>query len=435
MSFFAKHGTPEPASSRAVTAFPWDSAPAETQSGEQVTPTTAMQLAAVWRCVTLVSELLSSMPVDLYRGSDSAAKVEVEKPTSVILRPSLRVTRREWVYQYVSSMMLRGNAYGVVLAHSSMGLPDVVEWVDPSSVSIYCPSSLALPEYYIDGVKIDRDNVVHLRNVLLPGCVEGLSPIEYHAETIGLGLAARKFGSQWFGQGAHPSAILSTEQRITPTQAEEMKKGFIASIRKRREPAILGAGIKYTPIQVSANESQFLATQAMSATEIALVFGVPAEMLGASVPGTTNSKTYANREQMWQDFVSTCLAHYAGRLEESWSQMTPGGQIVKFNFDALLRGDTETRYRANAIGLTNGFLKLNEVRDIEDMPALPELPEAEPEVEAALNLAEKAPSLVQNPGLPALVDQLRVLNGKKPLNPPPAPPKDDAGATPQGDAA
>lgn len=365
MSFFAKPSTPEPAAARAITAFPWD-IPSETNSGERVTPTTAMQLAAVWRCVTLVSELLSSMPVDVYRGS-GPAKAEVDKPPTVVLRPSLRVTRREWVYQYVSSMMLRGNAYGVVLARDeNTELPTVVEWVDPTSVTVDCPSSLVLPEYFIEGRKVDRDSIVHLRNVLLPGYIEGLSPIEYHAETIGLGLAARKFGSQWFGQGAHPSAILSTDQKLVEKQAEEMKKSFIASIRKRREPAVLGAGIKYTPIQVNANESQFLATQQMSAVEIALVFGVPAEMIGASLPGSTNTKTYANREQMWQDFVSTCLAHYAGRLEDAWSAMTPRGQKVQFNLDALLRGDTLSRYQAHAIGISSQFMTPNEARELED---------------------------------------------------------------------
>lgn len=365
MSFFAKPSTPAPAAGRAVSSLPWFDSP-ETNSGERVTPTTAMQLAAVWRCVSLVSELLSSMPVDVYRGS-GPAKSEVERPPAIVSTPSLRVTRREWVYQYVSSMMLRGNAYGIVLARDpNTALPSVVEWVNPTSVTVDCPSSLALPEYYLDGRRIDRDSVLHLRNVLMPGCIEGLSPIEYHAETIGLGIAARKFGAQWFGQGAHPSAILSTDQKLVPEQAEEMKKSFLASIRKRREPAVLGAGIKYQAIQVSANESQFLATQQMSATEIALVFGVPAEMLGASVPGSTNSKTYANREQMWQDFVSTCLAHYAGRLEEAWSAMTPRGQKVQFNLDALLRGDTLSRYQAHAIGISSQFLTPNEARELED---------------------------------------------------------------------
>lgn len=365
MSFFAKPSAPEQASGRAITSLPWWDG-AETASGERVTPTTALQLAAVWRCISLVAELLSSMPVDTYRGA-GPAKAEVQNPPAIVLRPSQRVTRREWVYQYVTSMMLRGNAYGVALAHDpSTALPTVVEWVDPSSVSVVCPSSLALPEYYIDGRRVDRDNIVHLRNVLLPGCIEGLSPIEYHAETIGLGIAARKFGSQWFGQGAHPSAILSTDQKLVPEQAEEMKKSFLASIRKRREPAVLGAGIKYTQIQVSANESQFLATQQMSAVEIALVFGVPPEMINASLPGSTNSKTYSNREQMWQDFVSTCLAHYAGRLEDAWSGMTPRGQRVQFNLDALLRGDTLSRYQAHAIGISSQFITPNEARELED---------------------------------------------------------------------
>jgi HK97 family phage portal protein len=345
-----------------------------------------MQLAAVWRSITLVAELLSSMPVDTYRGS-GRNKVEVSTPPNIVTKPSLRVTRREWVYQYVVSMMLRGQAIGVVLAfNETSGLPDVVEWVNPTCVSIVCPTSFDLPEYYVNGARVDRDRIIHVRNVLMPGCIEGLSPIEYHAETIGLGLAAHKFGAQWFGQGAHPSAILSSDQRIDEKQAESMKKRFVASIRKRREPAVLGSGITYTPIQINPEESQFLQTMGMNAAEIAMIFGVPPEQIGVAPIGDGASLTYANREQRWQDFIATCLAHYAVRLEDAWGAMTPRGQAVKLNFDAVLRGDTLSRYQAHQIGIAGHFLLPNEARELEDRPPVKggdEFPKSDPPAQGA----------------------------------------------------
>lgn len=413
---------PEPAAApeqRAILDLPWDFA-RRTASGEAVSRSSALHLPPVWRSVSLVAELLSSLPVDVYRGT-GADRVPVAQPSPIVTQPSLRMTRREWVFQYVAAMMLDGNAYGVVLSvNPTTLLPETVEWVDNAAVSVDCANSLALPTYRLSGVEIPRERLIHVRNFTMPGCIEGLSPIEHHAETLGLSLAARKFGAQWFGDGAHPSAILSTEQRLTPEQAKAMKQGFMASLRGRREPAVLGSDIKYTPIQISPEQSQFLQTIQANVNDIAQIFGVPVEMIGGSPAGS--SITYANREQRWLDFIATCLNHYAVRLEDALTAMTVRGQAVKFNMDALLRGDTMQRYQAHALGLTSGFLQMNEVRALENRTALPELPEADPEVTAALNLVTQAPSLVQNPGLPALVDQLRALNGKPPLFPQAAPP-------------
>ena len=48
----------------------------------------------------------------------------------------------------------------------------------------------------------------------------------------------------------------------------------------------------------------------------------------------------------------------------------PKPQRVRFNTDALLRSDLKTRYEAHAIALSNGFLTVDEVRQLEDMPPM-----------------------------------------------------------------
>lgn len=367
MSLFKSTRADAPsAETRSIFTLPWGGG-SSTSSGEEVNTHTALQVGAVWRCVTLVAELISSLPVDVVR-ADGKVTTPVTKPPVVAVKPSLRVTRREWVYEYVASMMLHGQAIGLILATDRVGTPTVVEWVAPTSVNIVCETSFSQPEYYIDGVKVDRSKIVHVRNFILPGCIEGLSPIEYHAETIGLSIAARKFGARWFGDGGHPSAILSTDVKIDPAQAATIKERFVAALRGRREPAVLGAGFKYTPVQVSPNESQFLETRGATVSEIALIFGVPPEYVGGAQSGS--SVTYANREQNWQDFIATCLRHYVIRLEEAWSAMTITGQEVKLNLDALLRGDTKSRYEVHEIGLRNHFVTIDEVRELENKPPL-----------------------------------------------------------------
>jgi phage portal protein BeeE len=45
--------------------------------------------------------------------------------------------------------------------------------------------------------------------------VKGLSPIAYARETIGLGLAAQRFGSAFFENGALPSAVIEAEGEMS----------------------------------------------------------------------------------------------------------------------------------------------------------------------------------------------------------------------------
>ena len=49
----------------------------------------------------------------------------------------------------------------------------------------------------------------------------------------------------------------------------------------------------------------------------------------------------------------------------------PRGTWAQANLDAILRGDTLTRYQAHGIAIDKGFLTVDEVRKLEDLPPLP----------------------------------------------------------------
>ena len=83
-----------------------------------------------------------------------------------------------------------------------------------------------------------------------------------------------------------------------------------------------------------------------------------------------NSMTYSNVEQEWLGFVRFGLMSYLRRIEEAFTSITPRGQTVRFNVEALLRSDTKSRYDAHNIALSAGFLTVNEVRKIENLPPI-----------------------------------------------------------------
>lgn len=347
-------------------------------AGEQVTAASALGITAAWRCVSLLADTVASMPLHAYRDSNGSPKKVPSSP--LVDSPSLLLTRREWTFQWMTSLLVWGNAYGLVHARDRLGYPTVIEWLDPASVDVTAESSLRAPRYAIGGKALPEGDVLHSRAFMKPGSLVGVSPLEQHRDTFGLALAVRRFGSEWFANGAHPSAVLETDQPVTQEQATTLKQRFKLAA-KNREPVAMGAGLKYKPTQVSPNESQFLETDEAQTAKVAQVFGVPVEMIGGSAGGS--SLTYANREQRSLDFLTFSVQPWLTRIEDALTGQLPRPQYVKFNAGALLRTDVLTRYEAHAVGISSGFLTVDEVRELEERPPLPKAdpPAAPPQME------------------------------------------------------
>ena len=327
----------------------------------------ALQLAAVHACWRLISESIASLPVDVYEKDARGNAVEVAPAQrKFIAAPSKLFAFDEWISQAVLSVLSNGNAYGVVENRFEM-LPSEIEIYSPADVAVSMGASWR-PKYEVRGKPVNPNDVFHLRGLVLPGNVAGVSPLTAARRAIDLGLRAEQFGEQFFRDGAHPSSVLSTDQPITAEQAETIKARFIAAVRGRREPAVLGAGLKYSPIQVRPDESQFLETQRFTVAQIARVYGVPPEMIGGDAGGNL---TYANTEQRAIDFVQYALRPWITKLERWLTSMVAPDQFVKFNVDAMIRVDLETRYRVHEIALRAGVRNADEVRALEDEPPLP----------------------------------------------------------------
>ncbi len=188
-------------------------------------------------------------------------------------------------------------------------------------------------------------DVWHVRRFVMPGSILGLSPIEYARQSIGLGLATEQFGGQFFGDGAVPSGMLTADGKLTPDQASELQTQWTISHGKRRKTAVLGGGIKYTPITVKNDESQFIETMKLNAAQIARVFGVPAAMIGAQ---HDNSLTYATVESRALDYLRYSLSPWLVSIEHALGRLLPARQFVKFKTGGLLKADIKTRYETYA---------------------------------------------------------------------------------------
>jgi HK97 family phage portal protein len=323
----------------------------------------ALRHSAFWGCIQLISRTVSGLPLDAFRNG-----VEVDLPP-LLTSPSAYVSPIAWREQLMTSLLIRGNFYGMVVETDRLGYPLQIEPLDPDKVTTRInPDGVV---YLIDGIAHDRypnGDIVHLPAYTLPGQPVGLSPMRYGAIALQQGLAAEAFGTQFFRDGAIPTGVLTSGNEVNQEQARVIKDRFMAAMRNTREPLVLGAGTEYKQITVDPTDSQFLETQRWSAEQVCRFFGVDPTMIGVAASG--QSVTYANREQKMQDFLSLTISPWLARVEEWLNQFTPNGTTIKFRPAGLLRADTKSRYEVYQIALTNGFMTVDEVRALEDLPPI-----------------------------------------------------------------
>jgi HK97 family phage portal protein len=249
-----------------------------------------------------------------------------------------------------------------------MGFPTQIEWLNPDEVTVDDDRAVRNPVFRWLGNVIPRDDLIHIPGYVLPGRVLGLSPIKAFALQVDTGLLAQKFGKDFFERGGHPSAILKNAKvEKNPDNVKKVRERFKAAV-SGRDIAVMTGGWEYEAIQVAPEESQFIQTLELNATQIAAVYGIyPAERIG----GKSGSNTYANIEQDSIQFVQFTLRPYLVRLERAITKLMPERVYVRFNADALIRTDITARYRAHTESLTAGWRNVDEVREIEDLPPLP----------------------------------------------------------------
>lgn len=318
----------------------------------------ALSLAPVYASTRILADDTASLPLQCFRKRPDGTREDAELP-GLFQKPAAEGTVYDWVFQAVASLTLTGNTTGVATGFDRLGLPTGIEWLHPEMVEITKVNGRW--EWFFNGVRLDRAEVVHIAGYTLPGSPVGLSPIAAFALSMDTSLFASAFASDWFRNGSTPSAVLESDQAINQDQANTLKERF-KQAAKGRDVVAMGLGTKYRPISVPAGESQFLESIKASATQIANIYGLRPERIGGE---TGNSLTYANVEQNSINDAAA-LRPWVSRLEAKFKQLVKPGDYVRFNLDAIIRADLKTRYEAHAIALDKKFLTVDEVRALED---------------------------------------------------------------------
>jgi len=346
---------------RSVSSLPWDTddhsawgswgpdSAGPTWSGSRVTKDTATQLLAVYGSASFITDEISTLPITI-DGAPRPLWVDI---------PSDGLTRIPWVSQIVWSLLLSGNAYLAVIR--SGGQTISVDVINPDKVTVRRESGRKA--YFINGQR-SAMQIVHIPGRMRPGDLYGMSPVEWCRQTIGLGIAATKYGAEFFdGEGNMPG-VIEVPGSLQPETQLQMGQWWK---RKRKSggrglPGILQGGAQWKQTGVNHEQAQFLATRKWNAAEIAgQIFMLDPSDLGIPVDGT--SLTYANLEQRNVRRMQVALMPWIRKIEEGLSPLIDGGSY-KFDVDSRLRGNTRESYETLSVAVRNGFMSIDEARDI-----------------------------------------------------------------------
>lgn len=327
-----------------------------------VTNDTALRHSAVWACLRLRANLISTMPVDVYRKVEGR-QIEMSKPPVLVNPGGERVDILEWLYSSQVDLDRAGNDVGIITARDGRNLPARIDLVPISEVVVRVRKG-ELWKYKISGKDYEPEDIWHEKQYTLPGLHVGLSPIAYAAWSIGEYLSVQDFAIDWFSNGTIPKAKLkNTAKVIDPKQADAIKERYKATMANG-DLFVHGADWDYEMIQAKASETNWIEAKQYSAVDIARFFDCPADLIDAAVSGS--SITYANITQRNLQLLIMHLGPAIVRREAALSRLTSSPRFVKLNSNALLRMDPTARAETLGKQVAARLMAPSEAREIED---------------------------------------------------------------------
>lgn len=349
-----------------------------TTTGQTVTPDTALTISAYYGGVRVLAETLAMLPLQLYQKQDRGRRMADESYLQPLLHeaPNPEMTSFEWRETLMGHVVAWGNGFSEI-DWDNAGRIRALWPIPPNRVRLERKNGqliyiVTLPKPDANGNReygLSAYRVLHVRGLGSNGLV-GYTPVQLHRQALGLALATEEFGARWFGNGAIPGGVLEHPSKLSDKSYDRLKDSWQAAhggLSNAHRTAILEEGTKYHQIGVPPEDSQFLETRKFQVSEIARLLRLPPHKIG----DLTNA-TFSNIEHQAIEFVTDTMLPWLVRWEQRLlvQLLLPSeradGYYIKFNANALLRGDTQSRFQAYATARQWGWLSANDVRELED---------------------------------------------------------------------
>ena len=346
-------------------------------SGKSVTPSSAIQVSAVYACVRVIAETIASLPLHIYEATDAGSRKANEHPLYRLLHdePNTEMTSFIWREVMLSHLLLWGNSYCQILRSGRSRIVGLYPLL-PDHMAVDRDTKGKLTYTYTTSEgrmeQLNPEDVLHIPGLGFDG-VMGYSPIALERAAIGLGIAAEEYGSKFFQNGARPSGILTHPNTVKdPASLRASWNAAYGGSGNASRVAVLEEGMTFVPLSMPNNEAQFLETRKFQVTEICRIFRVPPHMIG-----DLERATFSNIESQNISFAVHTIRPWLVRIEQAINKtLIPENEkdryYAQFNIDGLMRGDYKSRMEGYAIARQNGWMSANDIRALENLNPISE---------------------------------------------------------------
>ena len=341
-------------------------------NGEGMTREKALQIPTVQACITLISDTISRLPLQLLkRKRNGDIMVMKNDPRVALLNddPGDTLTAKMFWRAMLEDYYLGWGAHAYI--ERTGNKVESIRYVKCEDISICYKSPNPIKKEYdlmVYGQTYRPQEFLKLLRKTRDG-MESRSIVDDNPLLLSVAYAGLKYELANAKKGGAKRGFLEAEKQLTQPAMDALKDGFRRLYGESDENVvILNNGVKFHESSATAAELQMNENKESNAQEICKLFGIPASMVCGSQTG--NSMTENDMSQ----FIRACVAVMTD-IECSLNRdvlLPEERKSLYWQFDTkeLTRGSIRERYEAYKIGLEKNFLQIDEVREKEDMEPL-----------------------------------------------------------------
>ena len=352
------------------------------QRGIEVNTQTVAANWAVFACVTLIANDIAKMPARVMRFVAAQGIWVATNLRPILRKPNHFQTWPEFVRCWIFSLLFSGNTY-VLKVRSGNGIVVAMYVLDPLRVMpLISPNGTIFYRLHQDniagvqqGIEVPASEVIHDRINTIFHPLVGVSPIFACGVAAMQSLAIQNNSEKFFANMSKPGGVLTAPGPISDETANRLKERFETEFSADNigKLLVLGDGLKYEAMTISAKDSQLIEQLRFTGEMICAVYHVPPYKLGLGAMPTVNNVAALN-QQYYDQCLHPIIDSMERRLDEGLELADPfnaredGPLEVWFDDSELLRMDPAARFDAYQKAIGSAVKAPNEVRREENLP-------------------------------------------------------------------
>ena len=342
-----------------------------------------MKNAIVYRCVNEIAKGASGVPFKICNAEGD--EIENHPAKSLLNRPNPLQSYSEFMNALFGYLLLSGNSYMLKVAGIS-NVPKELHLLRPDRITISGGRG-AMParyDYKVNGrteavYDVDQDSgFSELKQTKLWNPLDdfyGLSPLNAAAVEVDQHNLSSKHNINLLNNGARPSGAVIFKPKDSDGFATSLTAGqrqqLMTDLNNRfsgtdnaGRPMLLEGDFDWKEMGLSPKDMDFINLKHMSATDIAMCFGVPSQLVG--VP---DSQTYSNvaeaRLALYEETILPMLSKVQSDINEWLMPQFSEDVFFKFDTDEIpALSERRKRIYDNVIGaVKEGIMTRNEARE------------------------------------------------------------------------